>query len=102
MPEVTGWSFHLGELDRDDVRALLEFHFNAMRGNSPPEACHVLPSDGLSAPDISFWSLRENGRLLIFPKMMPRFPHAFSPRTAGLPSIGRRSQLTIRVAPESA
>ena len=35
-----------------------------MRGNSPPEACHVLPTDGLAEPDISFWSVREDGVLL--------------------------------------
>ena len=35
-----------------------------MRGNSPPEACHVLPTDGLSESDISFWSVRADGVLL--------------------------------------
>jgi putative acetyltransferase len=61
---MTGWTFHEGELDRDDVRALLDYHFSQMRGNSPPDACHVLPSNGLSAPNISFWTVRENGKLL--------------------------------------
>ena len=64
MPEMTDWTFHQGELDRDNVRSLLSFHFAQMRGNSPPGACHVLPSDGLSAPDISFWTIREDGELL--------------------------------------
>ena len=58
------WTFHEGELDRDDVRALLALHFDSMRGASPPDACHVLAASGLAAPDISFWSLREDGRLL--------------------------------------
>ena len=58
------WTFHLGDLDSADVLQLLAFHFEQMRSTSPPEACHVLPSDGLRSPDISFWSLREDGRLL--------------------------------------
>ena len=58
------WTFHEGELDRPDVRALLALHFDSMRGASPPEACHVLEAAGLAARDISFWSLREDGRLL--------------------------------------
>ena len=58
------WTFHDGELDREDVQALLALHFAALRAQSPPDACHVLPADGLHAPDISFWTLREQGRLL--------------------------------------
>lgn len=64
MQEVGALSFHRGELDLPDVQELLAFHFAEMRGNSPPEACHVLPGDGLRAPEISFWSVREDDRLL--------------------------------------
>lgn len=64
MPQMSDWTFHRGELDRADVKSLLDFHFAQMRGNSPSGACHVLPSDGLSAPDISVWTVRENGELL--------------------------------------
>lgn len=53
-----------GDLDSADVRALLELHFRSMRSTSPPEACHVLPLHGLREPDITFWSMREDGRLL--------------------------------------
>jgi hypothetical protein len=28
---MSGWTFHQGELGRDDVRALLDFHFSEMR-----------------------------------------------------------------------
>ena len=59
-----GWSFHQGDLDSEDVQCLLAFHFEQMRGNSPPGACHVLPADGLRAPDVTFWSVRERGQLL--------------------------------------
>lgn len=53
-----------GDLDSADVRALLELHFSAMRSTSPPEACHVLAIDGLREPGLTFWSMREDGRLL--------------------------------------
>lgn len=58
------WTIHEGELDHDDVRALLDQHFAEMRAGSPPEACHVLPIDGLKNPAIRFFSLRENSALL--------------------------------------
>ena len=57
--------FFEGELDRADVRALLDHHFAEMRADSPPEACHVLPIDGLRTAEIRFVSLRDaGGRLL--------------------------------------
>jgi putative acetyltransferase len=58
-------SFHEGELDRADVRALLALHFAEMRAESPPSACHVLAADGLRNPAIRFVSLRDcDGALL--------------------------------------
>lgn len=63
QPAPAAWTLHAGDLDSADVRALLDLHFAAMRGNSPPNACHVLPADGLRDPAITFWSLREEGRL---------------------------------------
>lgn len=58
------WTFHKGDLGSTDVQELLHLHFKAMRSISPPEACHVLPAEGLCDPDVTFWSLREEGRLL--------------------------------------
>lgn len=58
------WQFFEGELDHGDVRALLAQHFAEMRAGSPPEACHVLPIDGLKDPAIRFFTLREDGALL--------------------------------------
>ncbi len=59
------WTFHEGELDRDDVRALLAQHFAEMRAGSPPSACHVLPADSLKDPAIRFFTARdEDGSLL--------------------------------------
>ena len=58
------WTFHEGELDHEDVRALLDQHFAEMRAGSPPSACHVLPADGLKSCDIRFFTLREGDNLL--------------------------------------
>ena len=58
------WQIFEGELDLEDVDALLKQHFAEMRAGSPPEACHVLPIDGLKDPAIRFFTLRENGDLL--------------------------------------
>jgi putative acetyltransferase len=58
------WQFFEGELEREDVTALLNLHFAEMRAGSPPEACHVLPIDGLRDADIRLFSVRENGALL--------------------------------------
>ena len=58
------WKIHEGELDREDVRALLDQHFAEMRAGSPPSACHVLTADNLEVPEIRFFTLREDDLLL--------------------------------------
>ena len=58
------WSFREGDLDSADVQSLLDIHFDQMRSTSPPEACHVLPADGLRDSAVTFWSVREDGELL--------------------------------------
>ena len=80
------WQFFEGELDRDDVRALLAQHFTEMRAGSPPSACHVLPVDGLKVPEIRFFTLRENGVLLgcgALKRLGPGHGEIKSMRTAG-------------------
>jgi putative acetyltransferase len=57
-------TFHAGDLESSDVRQLLDHHFAQMRTISPPDACHVLPIDGLNDTAVSFWSVREKGVLL--------------------------------------
>jgi putative acetyltransferase len=39
-------------------------HFDLMRAQTPPESCHVLPVEGLKAPDVTLFALREAGELL--------------------------------------
>ncbi|MCF2514516.1 GNAT family N-acetyltransferase [Sphingomonas sp. G124] len=58
------WQIFEGEVDLDDVRILLAQHFAEMQAGSPPEACHVLPVDGLKDQSIRFFTLRERGALL--------------------------------------
>ena len=59
------WTFHEGELDRADVRALLALHFAEMTAGTPPSSCHVMPADALADPAIRFFTIRdENGVLL--------------------------------------
>ncbi len=59
------WTFHEGGLDRDDVRALLARHFAEMTAGTPPSACHVMPADALSGPEIRFFTLRDDGGTLL-------------------------------------
>ena len=58
-------TFHEGELDSADVRALLALHFTEMRTELPPSACHVLPVDALRDPAIRFFSLRDGEGALL-------------------------------------
>lgn len=77
--------FREGDLDAEDVQALLSLHFAAMRAASPPEACHVLPSDGLRDPALTFWSAREKGELVgvgALKQLEPRHGEVKSMRTA--------------------
>lgn len=46
-----------GDFDDPQVQALLRAHVDAMRGSSPPEACHVLDLSALQTPDISFYAV---------------------------------------------
>ena len=69
-------TIHEGELDRADVAALLDLHFAEMTGDSPPEACHVLPLDGLRDPAIRFFSTRDGeGALLGVGALRTLDPH---------------------------
>jgi putative acetyltransferase len=53
-----------GGLDEPDVVALLGEHLQGMADHSPPESIHALDIDGLQAPDITFWTLRDGDALL--------------------------------------
>lgn len=50
--------------DSADVQSLLTAHLAFANEHSPPEDVHALDVSGLLAPDVSFFSAREQGRLL--------------------------------------
>lgn len=52
-------------LDAADVIALLESHLEDMRAISPPESVHALNLDALRAPDIRFWTARDDAGQLM-------------------------------------
>lgn len=54
----------LDDPTRDDVRLLLDEHLADMFATSPAESVHALDHSALAAPEISFWTARENGTLL--------------------------------------
>jgi putative acetyltransferase len=49
---------------RPDVFALLEEHLRNMHELSPPESVHALDVTGLQRPEVTFWSVRDEDRLL--------------------------------------
>jgi putative acetyltransferase len=57
-------SFVLDDLRGEPIRLLLEEHLRDMRAWSPPESVHALDLDKLRLPEISLWTLWEDGALL--------------------------------------
>src|SRR5437879_7991276 len=54
----------LDDLSRPEIAELLKEHLASMRVHSPPESVHALPIEGLRRPEITFWTVWENGELL--------------------------------------
>src|SRR4029078_12244069 len=64
---------------------MLKEHLSSMFVHSPPERVHALPIEGLRSPDITFWSVWENGELLgcgALKELEPRHGEIKSMRTA--------------------
>lgn len=53
-----------GGLDDPGVLALLREHLQGMADHSPPESIHALDVEGLGAPDITFWTMRDGNEVL--------------------------------------
>jgi putative acetyltransferase len=53
-----------GGLDTPEVAALLAEHVTEMRRYSPPESVHALDLDRLRTPDLTFWSVWDDGVVL--------------------------------------
>ena len=54
----------LDDLSRPEIGELLKEHMAHMFLVTPGESVHALPIEGLRSPDITFWSVWENGELL--------------------------------------
>lgn len=52
------------DLTGAEIIALLEEHLANMHAITPPESVHALPVEGLRSPEVTFWSVYENGELL--------------------------------------
>src|SRR5436190_21572871 len=54
----------IDDLSRHEVHALLQEHLDNMHELSPPESVHALDLSRLRSPDITFWTVWDEGRLL--------------------------------------
>ena len=52
------------DLTGDDIAEFLAEHVREMLATSPPESKHALDLDGLRRPEITFWSVRDDGALV--------------------------------------
>lgn len=51
------------DLSGADVQALVQEHIAEMLSNSPIESVHALPIDSLRKPEVTFWSVWQQGEL---------------------------------------
>ena len=54
----------IDDLSRPEVIALLREHLDDMHAITPAESVHALDLDGLRSPDITFWTIWNDGALL--------------------------------------
>lgn len=54
----------IDDLRGPEIAALLEDHLHSMTLHSPPESIHALDLEKLRKPEITFWTLWDNGELL--------------------------------------
>jgi len=76
----------IDDLRGDDVAAFLAEHLRDMFSTSPAESVHALDLDGLRKPEITFWTLRDDSRLLgtaALKQLDPAWAEIKSMRTAG-------------------
>lgn len=52
------------DLTGSDIIQLLREHLHGVAQHSPPESIHALDLDGLRRPDITFWSVWNDGQLM--------------------------------------
>jgi putative acetyltransferase len=54
----------LDDLEGSEIHQLLQEHLQNMKLLSPPESVHALDIDALRKPEITFWTVWENGELM--------------------------------------
>ncbi|MBC7912394.1 MAG: GNAT family N-acetyltransferase [Pyrinomonadaceae bacterium] len=54
----------IDDLKGSEIFELLQEHLQSMFLHSPPESVHALDIEGLRKPEITFWTVWENGELL--------------------------------------
>ncbi|WP_067967193.1 GNAT family N-acetyltransferase [Nocardiopsis trehalosi] len=52
------------DLSGPEIAAFLDEHLRDMRSITPPESKHALGLDGLRAPDVTFWTVRDGGAVV--------------------------------------
>ncbi len=63
-PDRPAMRIEKDDLSGEAVRALLDFHFRDMRAGSPPGTAYVLDLSGLTAPEVTLWTIWEGDNLL--------------------------------------
>lgn len=56
--------FREDDLRGTEVRELIREHLEEMAEHSPPESIHALDLDGLTSPNVTFWSAWQDDELL--------------------------------------
>ena len=54
----------IDDLSGSEIQELLQEHLQSALLHSPPESVHALDIEGLRKPEITFWTVWENGELL--------------------------------------
>ena len=54
----------IDDLKGSEIYELLQEHLRSMARHSPPESVHALDIEALRKPEITFWTVWENGELL--------------------------------------
>ncbi len=59
MPEII-----IDDLSGPEIAEFLQEHIREMKSVSPPESKHALDLDGLRKPEITFWTVWDDGQLV--------------------------------------
>jgi putative acetyltransferase len=84
------------DLASPEIRSFLKDHLEDMARHSPPESIHALNLEGLLKPEITFWSIWDDGELMgcgALKQLDPRHGEVKSMRTA--PAYRNRGVATL-------